>query len=296
MNNAAEASASNLLGIALMTIGMAAAATSDAVIKTVSSSVEPHHIVTVVGFSSAVIFGLAVKRKGLSLLTLDILHPAALARTILDVVAWLGIVLSLSFASLTIVMTMTQTVPILITLGAILFLGETASTRDWLALMLGLAGMLLIVRPGYADFEPSVLYAVIAAVAMAARDLASRVAPTRITTIQIGAWGGITLGATGLVMSLIISGSPLPITVDIALAFTAIVAFAAVAFYCITSAMRVGSVAAISPIRYSRLVFGASYGVIFFGETISLPMLAGAAIIVGSGLYLLRRELRRKKA
>ena len=61
-------------------------------------------------------------------------------------------------------------------------------------------------------------------------------------------------------------------------------------YYCIIAAMRIGEVSAVVPFRYSRLLFGVTIGVWYFGEVLDRWTLIGSAIVVLSGLYALWRE------
>ena len=61
------------------------------------------------------------------------------------------------------------------------------------------------------------------------------------------------------------------------------------AYACLMKAMRTGEVSAVTPFRYSRLLFGIAFGVIFFGESLGPAMLVGSALIVCSGLFILWR-------
>ncbi len=62
------------------------------------------------------------------------------------------------------------------------------------------------------------------------------------------------------------------------------------AYFAITIATRIGDVSVITPFRYSRLVFALILGITFFGERPDLLTFAGAALIIGSGLYTFLRE------
>ena len=64
------------------------------------------------------------------------------------------------------------------------------------------------------------------------------------------------------------------------------------AYTALTQAMRTGDVSAVTPFRYTRLIFGIALGVLVFGETLDMPTLVGSAIVVASGLYILARGRR----
>ncbi|MEX0346431.1 MAG: DMT family transporter [Rhizobiaceae bacterium] len=282
----------NLAAIAFMTLGMAATASVDAVIKGATSQAVPAQIVTVVGFGLTAIFSFVLFLRREPLLTRTMVHPAVVARTVFEVVGSFGTVLALSLVSLSLVTAIGQTVPIFATIGAIIVFRERTSPSVWLALAGGLIGMMLIVRPGVSGFDPGILVAVLAAIGLAARDLASRAAPKQVSTPQLGVIGGLAIGCSGIV---VILASPEPVadlTLSMALSCVAIIAFAASAFFFITTAMRMGDVSVVSPFRYSRLVFGFAYGVLFFGDEIELNTIIGVALIVVSGIVLLRREFK----
>ncbi len=69
--------------------------------------------------------------------------------------------------------------------------------------------------------------------------------------------------------------------------------FAAVGYFCITAAMRIGDVSAVAPFRYTRIVFAFILSVAVFGETLTFRTLLGASIIVAAGLYVWIRERKR---
>ncbi|MDA8744834.1 DMT family transporter [Rubripirellula amarantea] len=63
-----------------------------------------------------------------------------------------------------------------------------------------------------------------------------------------------------------------------------------VAYACLMKAMRTGDVSAVTPFRYSRLLFGVGLGVFWFQETLSSQMMAGSTLIIVSGLIIISRR------
>ena len=282
----------NLIGIALMTAGMASGAAADAVIKALSDQVDTRLIATIVGFGMAVTFATASWRQGIRISPKDLIHRTVLFRTVCEVLGVYLLVLALSVVTLAEVTALSQTVPLLVTLGAVLFMSESVRLGDWAALGFGLVGMVLIVQPVSERFDPLLLIAVASAIVLAARDLASRATPSSVSTMQLGFWGGGALGVSSLAMFLA-SGKTFPdFTTTVLIGFAAIVLLASATFYGITAAMRIGSVAVISPFRYTRLPFGILLGMIFFSESIDAIAALGSVIIVVSGLAIWWRELK----
>jgi drug/metabolite transporter (DMT)-like permease len=66
------------------------------------------------------------------------------------------------------------------------------------------------------------------------------------------------------------------------------------AYIALMTAMRTGSIGAVTPYRYSRLLFGLSIGVFVFGEKLDATMLIGSAVVIGAGLFIGWQNQRRQ--
>jgi drug/metabolite transporter (DMT)-like permease len=129
---------------------------------------------------------------------------------------------------------------------------------------------------------------------LAVRDLATRrVAPTT-TSMQLSAWGFLSLIPLAGVM-LAATGGPVPVTGAHVGYLAAALGFSIASYWAITAAMRLGEVSVTTPFRYSRLVFALIIGVAVFGERPDVWTLTGAALIIGSGLYTFARERARAR-
>ncbi|HHS94709.1 MAG TPA: DMT family transporter, partial [Rhodobacterales bacterium] len=184
-----------------------------------------------------------------------------------------------------------QITPILVTLGAIVFLSQRVGWRRWGAIGIGLAGVLLIIRPGAGGRSAGALLALGAASAMAMRDLSTRAVPGHIGSAQLAVWGNVIMVLAGGVLMAATEG-PVALTLPDVAALGAAIVFASVAYFAITAAMRAGDIAAVVPYRYTRLVFALILSMLFLGERPDALTLLGAAIVVGAGIYALVRESR----
>jgi len=177
----------NLRGALLMTLAMAGFALEDMFIKLLSGTIPVGQILFMLGASGALVFGLFANAKGQKLFSADMASRAMIIRNIGEVVGTVGFVLGFVLASLFTASAILQATPLVVTLGAALFLGAQVGWKRWMAILAGLFGVLLIVRPGMAGFEPASLWAVIGVLGLATRDLATRAAPMRISGFQMSA-------------------------------------------------------------------------------------------------------------
>lgn len=282
----------NLRGMLLMTLAMAAFASADAAIKLLSQTHAQAQIIWITGVTGALIFaGLAIV-SGERPVTRDALAPTALARVAAEGIGTIGIVMALSLSPLPVVVAIMQSVPLLVTIGASVFLGEAVGLRRWTAILVGLGGVLLILRPGTQGFAPEALFAVLGAVMLAARDLFTRVVPKTASNLQLGCWGFAGLVPAGLFLGTVTETAPGGASLPAIGMFSAVTVLTVLAIWAITAAMRSGDVAVVAPFRYTRLLFGLTIAILFFGERPDLPTWIGAGIVAASGLYTFYREAR----
>ncbi len=285
----------NLRGIFLMVTAMAGFATADAMIKALSGAFPPGQIILALGVGGALFFGALMIQRGLPLFGAWSLNKVVLARNAIEGCAAIAFVTSLSLIELTVQAAIVQAVPLLVTLGAALVLGESVGWRRWSAVCLGLVGVLVILRPDASGIEPGALAAVAAAFFLAGRDVATRMVPAEVPTEALGLYGCLSLVVAALVLASVGPAFVWPQGLQWG-GLIAASAMGSLAYWAITAAMRVGEVSVLSPFRYTRLLFAMVLGMVFFGERPDAWTLAGAALIIGSGLYTIYRERKRRAA
>lgn len=285
----------NLRGSFLMVLAMAGFAIEDMFIKLMAGALPVGQILALLGAGGALIFAVIAWLRGDRLVSRDLLDRAVLWRLGGEVIGTIGFVTALALTPISTASAILQAVPLAITLGAALILGETVGWRRWSAISVGFLGVLLIIRPGLEGFEPASLFAVMGVVGLAIRDLATRKVPKSISSTQLSTYAFASLVPTGFIL---LAALDLPmVTPDgtdllrLALALgTGVLAYAA-----IVAATRIGEISVVSPFRYTRLIFALVVGLIVFGERPDAMTLAGAAIIVASGVYTLLREARARR-
>ncbi|EPX76099.1 DMT family transporter [Salipiger mucosus] len=280
-----------LRAIGLMVLGMALLAASDAFIKLSSQHAPTGQIMMSIGAGGAGLLLVLARLRRMPIRAADALHRMVLLRNALEMVGGLGMIIGLSKIPLSVMAAIMQTAPLVVTMGAALFLGEEVGWRRWSAIAVGLVGMLMVIRPFGAAFTGWEIFAVVGVTGLAARDLITRLAPAHVPSVVISAWGFASIIPVGLALLLVTAQTP----VATPLATTFIIGAIAVTtagYVCVTTAMRIAPASAVSPFRYSRLVFTTALGMLVFAERPDGWTLAGAALILGAGLYSFLRERR----
>lgn len=181
------------------------------------------------------------------------------------------------------------TTPLLITLLAVPLLGERVGLRRMLAVVAGLAGVLIVLRPGWVAVAPGHLAALAAAFCSALVGVASRRIGRDERLAVLLMWP--------LLATVAVMGAALPfVYVPMALGELAMMAAIAVlsfaAMMALIGAYRRAEAALVAPMQYSQMLWAVVYGAVVFAEWPDGWTLAGAAVIVASGLYIVLRESR----
>lgn len=182
------------------------------------------------------------------------------------------------------------TVPILVALLSTWLLGERLDAGRWIAVIGGFVGVLLIVRPGTHAFHPAILLSLLNALIYASFNLLTRrlaeTDPPEITNLLSA------LGAVAIFAPFAFAVWQLPDTAGqwVAIAVTGLAG--GFGHLCLARAMRFAPASTLSPFLYQQILYMSAFGYLVFGDVPGMSVLAGAAVVVGTGLYLLRRERR----
>jgi drug/metabolite transporter (DMT)-like permease len=195
---------------------------------------------------------------------------------------------ALQYLQLTVTSSIFFSVPIMIALASASLLGEKLDAGRWIAILAGFAGVLVIIRPGSAEFHPAMLASVVnamlyAAFMMMTRRLAAYDSPE---TIQYLPAVGAAIGLAPFALAAWQSPSGwLEWTVACLLGV-----LGGCGHYLLALAHRYAPASVIAPFLYQQVFYMALFGYLVFGEIPSPGLWLGAAIVIGSGLYLFYRE------
>lgn len=181
------------------------------------------------------------------------------------------------------------TCPLFVTALSPWLLGEAVGPRRWAAVVVGFLGVLLIVQPGEAGFDPLLLLVLLATLFYALVLISVRRLNRTDTPTAIVFWY--------LVISVAVTALALPfvwVTPDATgwLLLIGLGLFGGVAQLIVTAAFRYADAAVLAPFDYASILWGSALGYLIWGEVPAGTLWAGAAVLIASGLYIAHREAK----
>ncbi|OCX67152.1 hypothetical protein BFP70_03045 [Thioclava sp. SK-1] len=178
--------------------------------------------------------------------------------------------------------------PVLVTLGAALFLGERLGPRRIVGIIVAFVGAMIIIRPGAGVFHPASLLALATAVLFAAGMLLTRLIQRDGLATSV-LWSA----AIGLICSSVaVPFFWTPIQAQDLWVMLALGVFGTVGMAMIIKGYSLGEATALAPFGYTGLIWATLWGVLFFGQIPDIHTIIGALVIVGAGIYVWARERR----
>lgn len=278
-------------GITLMVVASALITLNDAIAKWLTATYPVGQVLCLRGvfFMVPVLF-LVWRGGGLKSLRVHSIG-GQVVRAGLFVIASAIFVASVGLMPLSTVVALTFASPLIITALAPSMLGEHIGWRRWSAVLVGFSGVLLIVRPFQEGWQWVALLPIAGAAAGSLRDIATR----RITAYESSASILFYAALTVIILSLATApfGWQMPTGFDFML--FAVQGFAmGVAHYMMVEAFRLSEAALVAPFKYSGFLWALIYGAAIWSEYPDAMTLAGAGVILASGVYILHRELRHR--
>jgi drug/metabolite transporter (DMT)-like permease len=285
----------NLRGALIMVLSMLGFAIEDMFIKLIGTDIPIGQIIFMLGTGGALCYGAMVVMKGEPLMDRAMLTRPILLRALGEIVGTLGFVSAIVLTPISSASAILQATPLVVTLGAALVLGDPVGWRRWSAILVGMLGVLLVIRPGMDSFQALSLLAVLGVLGLSLRDLATRRVPKSTSTFQLSFLAFLALVPASLLFMLGTGTAFAPMSGVQWLFMGAALTTGMVAYYGIVAAMRIGEISFVTPFRYARLLFAMVVGITIFGERPDLLTYVGATIIVASGIYTVWRERKVKE-
>lgn len=200
--------------------------------------------------------------------------------------------LSLNYIGLAEATALTDLNPVLITLGAALFLGEKLGPRRIAGVLAAMVGAMIIIRPGLSVFTPAALLPLCCAVCYAAAALLTRKVGATESVWTAMIWGPA-VGTVVLTLAAPLYWQPFAPS-DLPL-FALLVALGTGAQLCLIRSFSVAEASVVAPFGYVGIVLATIWGIVLYDEFPDALSLLGAAVIVAAGLYVWHRETRAKR-
>jgi S-adenosylmethionine uptake transporter len=285
----------NARGAVIMMAAMAAFTLNDAFMKALSGTLPLFQALFLRGVGATLVLAALAWRAGAFRF-----RPRAADRRIILIrsaaevgAAWLFVsaLFHMPLANATAIL---QSLPLALTLAGALLLGERVGWRRWLAIVVGFAGVLMIVRPGSEGFNLWSLAALGSVACVVARDLATRrlSAPVPSLAVALAASGSVTLfAAAGSLVT-----NWVPARAAAALPLAGATACLILGYILSVKAMRHGDIGFVAPFRYTSLIWALGLGFLAFGDWPDPATLAGAVLVAATGIFTLLRERRIARA
>jgi len=182
--------------------------------------------------------------------------------------------------------------PIFVTMLSIPILGERVGLHRWGAVLVGLIGILVMVRPGFetlnAGHAAALLGALLGSFTVLVMRKLARDEQHAVMVMAVVS-GLIIIGVPGTILTFRMPSWP-----DMAL-FACTGLFMGSAQFCVAKSLSLAPASVIAPMQYSMILWAIVYGALLFGTRVDPVMIAGAAIVIASGLYIMHRERRRAR-
>lgn len=280
----------NLRGIVLMLFAMAALTLMDAIMKALAAHYPALQVAALRGIVSLpfIVAWVYWRERGLRTL-IAARWGWQIARGLLGIAMLTSFIFAIEAMPLSQAYAIFFIAPLLITAISVPLLGEAVGPSRWIAVLIGFVGMLIIVRPGLATVNLATLAVLFTATCYALNAISVRILGRTDSTAAMAFWF-VAVVAVGAGLLAWPNWQPIAashIGLLIALGVTG-----ALGQMWITASFRCAPVSVVAPFEYSSLLWGVVLDVAVWGELPAPIVFAGAAIIVGSGLYLVRRERR----
>lgn len=278
----------NLLGIAAMVGAGASMMCSDVLARVALADIPLSEVVMGRGFVGCLVLTVAGLVQGQLRWHPGILSLPVITRILAEVFAGACFISALARMPVANATAILQFIPLVTTLAAAVLFAEKVGWRRWLAGIVGLVGVMLILKPGTDGFNWWSLLAVAAMSCMATRDLVTSRIDKSIPTFLIGAFSAAGASLSGVAMMPFMP--PVPPTLSAVGFVTGAGILQASGFLCLIVAARNAEMSAIAPFRYFTLLWAILIGYFAWGQVPDPIAWLGIAIVVAAGLYAFSRE------
>ena len=277
------------VGIALAILAVLLFTLMDTIGKSLTATYPVVQVVWARYFFSLLALGALLPARGVVELVRTRRLGVQTGRGALVAVATLCMISAISVVPLADAYAITFTAPLMVTLFSIPLLGERVRWRRWTAILVGFSGVLVVIRPGFAEVHPAMLLLIVTAACFALYQILTR---------QVSRVPGESTFAMLFYLSLV---GAVAFTIAAPFFWRTVVPFdwvwlvamgilGALGHLPLIRALTLAPASLVAPFAYSQIIWALALGWLIFGDLPDGWMLAGCAVIIGSGLYVFYRE------
>jgi drug/metabolite transporter (DMT)-like permease len=280
----------NRIGILAMIGAMGCFIVNDSLVKYASETMPATQLIFVRGVMASVLVLAVAHLTGATRKIREIARGWVAVRAVVDALATMLFLASLFHLPLANATAINMASPLIITMLAAMVLGERLGPSRWVAIIVGFAGVLFIIQPRTDGFDGYALVCLLSTVLLSVRDLVTRRVHAAVPSILITLSNTIAVTLFAALLSIFETWRAFS---AYEVGYLAVVAvFLATAYYLLVVSTRHGDLSLIAPFRYTALLFATVAGFVVWGDTPNALAWGGIALVVGSGIYVLRVSRR----
>lgn len=294
-----------LKAVGILVLGVAVSATQDATIKFISTEYpfrEMQFIRSAAALPLILVLTLRRREFGAAIHAgaSGLLHLRSLMLALASALFYVG----LAAITLADAAAIYFSMPMMLSLLSGPVIGERVPLRRWLAMIVAFIGVVIIIRPGSSVFEPASLIMIAATACYALGHMLTRPLGARVSTFVMGLYQNVAFLVVAALLGLIFGGGGWHTTAHPSLSYLTagwampsafhllllafIGATAAAAILLFTRAYALAEPSSVAPFEYTGLFWAVLFGFVIWGVVPGLSTLAGAALVIAAGLFMLR--------
>lgn len=277
------------VAIVLISLSIGAFAVSDAIVKWVAGDYHFTQIILIRSLVAVPLALLLVARSGGLFRLGTVNHRVVLMRVVFGTTSFVTFIEALKVLPLAETVAVSFAGPLFITALSVPLLKEKVGPRRWAAVVVGFVGVLIIMEPGTAVFQPAALWALASAAFYALAAIATRKlavsTPTSVILVWVNGYVLVIMALGVVLLDSWVAMDWFDLTLLLGIAFAS-----TIGQYLGVEAFRRAAPSLLAPFDYVALIWAGLLGFVIWHDVPSWSLVAGSAVLVVSGLYILQRE------
>jgi drug/metabolite transporter (DMT)-like permease len=282
----------NSRGILAMSASVVVFIFNDALIKLASETMPPLQAIGLRGIFATAWCVLALLVSGAWRKVGGVFHPAVFIRGVLEAAAAVTYLVALAYIPFAIATAVNMSTPLFLAVLAVLILKEQVGWRRWSAITVGFLGVILVIQPEPGDINGWTWLVVLSSLVGALRDVIARYVPPALPSVVVSLSSAVTVGVVGCIWATLEGWQPMPARGVAYVGGSSLLL--ALGYQLLIIALRArAEYSVMGSFRYASVLWAIAIGYVLWSDVPNELALAGIVVIVGSGLYILRRQRQR---